>query len=117
LPALGPYSRDIVLAKVDGRSREGRLLKQVRQALTAQLGGKLTPSQKLLVDRAAMLQLRCAALDGRILDNTFTGYDNNSYVAFSNGLRRCLEALGLETPIAPPTQSFNDYIAAKGTTA
>src|SRR5271168_122277 len=98
MPRLGPYSREIVLARPDGRSREGRLLKQVRRALIAQLGGeaKLTPSQRLLVDRCAMLQLRLAVLDGRIVDGSFTGYDNNSYVAFSNGLRRALEALGLE---------------------
>jgi hypothetical protein len=92
-------------------------MKQVRRALTAQLGGEaqLTPSQQLLIERACYLQLRCAALDGRIVDGSLTGYDNNSYVAFSNGLRRCLQALGLEGAVdaRPSAMSLSDYLASK----
>jgi hypothetical protein len=119
MPRLGPYSREIILGKPDGRTREGRLLRQIRRALTEQLGGeeKLTPAQRLLIERAAHLQLRCATLDGRLADHTFTGYDNAAYVAFANGLRRCLEALNLETPLAAPAPSLHDYIAQKSTAA
>jgi hypothetical protein len=119
LGKLGAYSREIILAKVYGRSREGRLLTQVRRALAAQCGGKdkLTPAQVLLIDRAAHLQLRCAKLDARLIDNSYTPYDNNVHAAFSNALRRTLEALHLETPIAEPAPTLRDYFASKDSAA
>jgi hypothetical protein len=66
MPKLGPYSKEIVLAKADRRTREGRLLMQVRTELTRQLGGEanLTAMQRALIERCAMLQLRVAALRG-----------------------------------------------------
>jgi hypothetical protein len=109
---LGAYSKEIVLARPDGRSREARLLKQVRQQLTRQLGGRLTPAQTALIERAAMLQLRCAVLDGKVFAGTFSEYDAKTYLAFSNSLTRTLKALGLEaTTAAPP--SLSDYLASK----
>jgi len=119
LPKYGAYAREIVLGKVDGRSRQGRLLTQVRRALIDQCGGKdkLTPAQVLLIDRAAHMQLRCAMLDARLIDGTYTPYDNSTHAAFSNALRRTLLALHLETPIAAPTPRLADYIASKGAAA
>jgi hypothetical protein len=102
----GAYSREIRLGRVDGRSKEGRLLLQMRAVLTAQLGEHLTPQQTVLIERAAFLQLRCAALDARILDGTFTDYDAKTYLAFSNSLTRVMVALGLGAPTAadkPPS--------------
>lgn len=95
------------------------MLTQVRRALIEQLGGeiKLTPAQRLLVDRAAHMQLRCAKLDARLIDGTYTPYDNSTHAAFSNALRRTLLALHLETPIAGPPLSLSDYIAQKSTAA
>ena len=51
-----------------------------------------------------MLQLRCAALDRRIVDGEFTDYDAKSYLAFTNSLRLILKALGLQAPasLTPP---------------
>src|SRR5436305_832073 len=54
MPALGPYSQATRLARVDGRSREGRLLRSVRDELTTQIGNP-SPAQKALIDRAAWL--------------------------------------------------------------
>ena len=62
MPALGPYSRATRLAHVDGRSREGRLLRSVRDELTNQIGNP-SPAQKALIDRASWLSLRIAQLD------------------------------------------------------
>jgi hypothetical protein len=95
MPKLGAYSKEIRLAKPDGRTREGRLLRQVRNKLTEELGGKPTWMQAAMIDRAAMLQLRCAALDRRIVDGEFTDYDAKSYLAFTNSLRLILKALGV----------------------
>lgn len=111
---LGPYSKEIILGKTDGRTKQGRLVNQVRRALTQRLGGedKLTPEQRLLIERAAHMQLRCAMLDARIAKGTFTQNDNNAYVAFSNGLRLCLQTLALDYPASgAPPQSLAEIIA------
>jgi len=110
LPKLGPYSKSIVLARPDRRSREGRLLKATRLALIEHLGGEdaLTPTQRSLVERAAYLQLRCSVLDRRIVDGTFTHYDAKSYLAFSNSLVRTMKALGLEGR-ADKLPTFSEY--------
>jgi hypothetical protein len=109
VPKLGAYSKEIVLARPDRRSKEGRLLKQMRQALIAHLGGegRLSAPQRVLVERAAMLQLRCAVLDRRMLDGTFTEYDAKTYLAFSNSLTRTLSALGLAPAAAPPADPMD----------
>jgi hypothetical protein len=90
----------------------------MRERLTEELGGagRLTARQRVLVERAAYLQLRCAVLDKRIADGTFTDYDSKTYLAFSNSLRRAMEALGLERVIEPqPTLAdiMNDIASAK----
>ena|SRR5271170_2684935 len=108
---LGAYSRAIARAKgIDGRTTEGRLLNATRRALTAHLGGedRLTAPQRALVERCAMLQLRIAALDARIIDGTFTEYDSKVYLAFSNSLTRTLTALGLTPASAAEPPGLDD---------
>src|SRR5271165_6267793 len=100
---LGAYSTAIRIAQgIDGRSKLGRLLIATRRALAAHLGGedRLTAPQCALVERCAMLQLRLAVLDERIVTNTFTEYDAKTYLAFSNSLTRTLVALGLQPAAA-----------------
>jgi hypothetical protein len=46
-----------------------------------------------------MLQLRCAVLDQRVVDGSFTEYDAKN-LAFSNSLSRTLAWLGLEPAAA-----------------
>ena len=108
MPKLGPYSRDIVLARPDGRTKEARLLKQVRQELTRHLGGKLTAPQRALVERAAYLQLRRAVLDQHMIDGTFSDFDSKQYLAFANSLRRALSSLGLDASAAEKPPSLDD---------
>jgi hypothetical protein len=100
MPRLGPYSKEIKLAKPDMRTREGRLLKQMRARLTEQVGGSPNWAQQALIERAAWLQLRCAALDQRILDGTFTQNDSNCYLAWTASLARMLARLDGALPEA-----------------
>jgi hypothetical protein len=104
MPKLGPYSREIILARPDMRSKKGRLLKQVRTGLIAHLGGeeKLSAPQRALIERIAMLSLRCALLDQKVVDGTFTEYDAKTYLAFTNSLTRTMTALGLERAAPRP---------------
>jgi hypothetical protein len=60
-PAIGPYSRPLALAKLDGRTREAALVRRVRAELTAHVGGNPTFPQRMLIDRAAVLALRMPA--------------------------------------------------------
>ena len=94
---LRPYSQQIILAHHDGRSKAGRLLKSVRKTLIEHLGGedKITPLQRALVERAAMLQLQVSALDKLIIDGAHMEYDAKTYLAWSNSLTHTLRALGL----------------------
>src|SRR5215471_5782905 len=110
MPKLGAYSKEIVLARPDRRTREGRLLKQMRQELTRHLGGKLTPPQRVLVERAAMLQLRCAVFDKKIVDGSFSEYDSKVFLATSNSLSRTLKTLGIEA-VPDSANPLDDHIA------
>ena len=101
MPRYGAYSKEIRLARPDGRSRQGRLLTQMRRQLTAQLGGNPTPTQVVLIQTAAMLQLKCATFDQKIIDGTFSDYDSKVYLAYANSLRRTLDSLGLAAAPAP----------------
>ena len=116
MPQLGPYSKEIVLAKPDMRTREGRLLRQMRSELARHLGGRLTATQTVLVERAAMFHLRCAMLDAKILDDTFSEHDAKPYVAFSNSLTRTLAALGMQPAAAKPAWIEPLYEALDGVT-
>ena len=116
MPRLGSYSNEIVLARPDMRSKQGRLLKQMRTELARHLGGILTAPQRALVERAAMLQLYCAVLDAKILDDTFTEHDAKPYVAFSNSLTRTLAALGMQPAAAKPAWVEPLYEALDGVT-
>jgi hypothetical protein len=80
----------------------------MRRELIRHLGGTVTPVQRAMIERCAMLQLRCAALDRKILDGTFSEYDSKVYLAFSNSLVRTLKALGIQPAAA--TQKPMDAI-------
>src|SRR5204863_8557833 len=101
MPKLGAYSKEIILARPDKRTREARLLKQMRQELSQHLGGKPTPMQRALIERAAMLQLRCAKFDEKIINGSFSDYDSKAFLASSNSLTLTLKALGLQLAAAP----------------
>jgi hypothetical protein len=98
MPRLGPYSKEIKLAKPDMRTREGRLLKQIRARLTEQVGGAPSWGQQALIERCAWVQLRCAALDQRIIDGSFTQNDSNCYLAWASTLARLLARLDIAAP-------------------
>jgi hypothetical protein len=103
---VGVYSCNTTLANLDKRSRYGRLIRQVRQDLTDHIGGNPTPVQRMLIERASMLQLRVAMLDRKIIDGEIlTVMDNNQYLAWSNSLVRTLAQLGLDATTTPPTLS------------
>jgi hypothetical protein len=106
---IGVYSSAPVLRKLDKRTREAGFMAWVRHDLTTHIG---TPSvtQKMLIDRAAVLSLRLAKLDAKIIDDApFTQHDTNYMIAWQNALTRVLVALGVHGEASRSTTSIADY--------
>jgi hypothetical protein len=114
---LGPYSRLIdrgaVGGLIDGRSREGRFLRQYEKQLLDHVGNNPSVTQRCLIQRAARLALHLELMDERSLagDHVFTTHDHLHYVSWSNALARHLGRLGL-TPTAQKPPSLADHLAA-----
>ena len=108
---IGPYSWPTTLAKVDGRTKAAGLMKMVREDLLEHVGGKPTVVQKMLIERAAVLSLRLATLDQKIIDDGhFTEHDSNHAIAWQNSLTRVLVALGVKGEAAPAISSLAEYL-------
>lgn len=123
LSALCPYKMDMkqisprcgpdALAKRDGRTREAKLIRQVREELIAHVGGKPSATQRALIERAVNLSIRIAIMDERFAETGHqTELDSRTYLAWSNTLTRTIRSLGLKGP-ASRTPTLADYIAAK----
>lgn len=90
---LGPYSRPPALAALDMRSREGLLLRRVRAELTAHVGNP-SATQRILIERAAVLSLQIAMLDAKHAAGGLTSHDQREYLAWTNALTRLMRHLG-----------------------
>jgi hypothetical protein len=97
---LGPFSRVHHLASVDGRSQVGRYVRQLRRQLSEHVGGSPSIPQRVLIEQAAIKAARIGLLVDKILTSADPDVDlaTRCYLAWSNSLRRDLEALGLVKP-------------------
>ena len=89
---------------LDGRTREARLLKQIRRDLTAHVGGVPTATLAGLIERAAWLTLHLTMIDGKVAAGSrLTDHDARSYLGWANALSRILRQIGLSAakPKAP----------------
>ena len=101
--------------QIDGRSREGRFLRDVERELVAHVGGKPTVTQKLLIRRLARGLLRLELLDERITRGELNDHDARTFSALSNAVRLTARELGVQAAASvekPP--SLDAYLAAKG---
>ena len=71
--------------QIDGRSREGRFLRDVERELVAHVGGKPTVTQKLLIRRLARGLLRLELLDERITRGELNDHDARTFI----GAQQC----------------------------
>ena len=95
---LGPYSthlRALSSDRLDGRTREARVLKATRNELIKLLGRSPNAGELAFIERLAWLQLRLAALDRKLLDGDFTEFDASVYNAHVNSFGRALVKLGV----------------------
>ena len=99
---LGPYSRPSALAKIDGRRREARLMRDLRAELVAHVGGKPSATQTALIERVCWLGLHIAMMDRRTaVRRAMTERDGREYLAWVNSQGRLLRQLGLKGAPAP----------------
>jgi hypothetical protein len=91
---IGPYSGQFSLVKVDGRTKEAALIRDVRDELTRYVGGKPNVVERALIERCCWLSLRIALLDRKLASgHDFTQIDSNVYLAWVGSLRRTISCL------------------------
>jgi len=116
--AIGPYSGPVTLSKIDGRTKEARLIRETRAELTAHVGGKPSATQRQLIERVCQLTLRVCAMDRKFADaGAHTLHDTNQYLAWSNSLGRALRDLGMKAAVNRSTPGLQEYLAARTTAA
>jgi hypothetical protein len=108
---IGPYSKEGVLARIDKRCREALFLRRMTEELIEHVGGNPSAAQRALIERAAMLSLRLAMLDQRVITDTMSSEVAGEYLAWSNSLTRTMCALGLEAVQQRP--SLAQYLSQR----
>ncbi len=111
---VAPYSRPATLAKLDGRRREARLMREARAELVAHVGGNPSATQRALIEQCVQLRLRLAVMDRAFAEagGAMTAHDSRTYLAWSNSYSRTLRQLGLKGAPAP-VATLAGYLAAK----
>jgi hypothetical protein len=60
------FMRGVIADTVDGRSREGRLMRHLEAELTAHVGGNPSVVERALIERAVWQTLRVAVYDAKL---------------------------------------------------
>src|SRR5947209_5130888 len=78
------------LPVTDGRSAEAIRLKRIKADLTRHVGGNPSETQKILIERCAILTLRLHLMDRKSMENagTMAAHAQREYLAWSNALER-----------------------------
>ncbi len=94
--------------KIDGRTKFGRAVSDLRNSLTTDLGECLSTQKALLVDRIIFKVLKLCSYEAHSLK----GDDSSMkcYLAMANSLRLDLQSLGLERREMEP-EDLKKYLA------
>ncbi len=83
--------------KMDGRTQIAKAMKKLRDELFAHCGGNPTVGEQILIQRVIAKTLICHLYETSTLSNpTNPPGSRDYYLAYSNGLRLDLQALGLK---------------------
>src|SRR5436305_1734260 len=99
---IGAFSRRLSLSDLDLRTNAGKFANSIKEGLEAQIGNPAA-GQQILIKLVAIKVLRCEMMFDQVLSNPRGGdlqdRIENYFLAWSNSIRRDLEALGvLDTP-------------------
>jgi hypothetical protein len=107
---IGAHSRRIALGQIDGRRREARLMREIRDELIQHCsGGKPSAVQRRLCERAAALALRLALMDEKA--DALSERDGRQYLAWHSAYVRTLKAIGMK-PVAERVPTLAEHLAA-----
>ncbi|MDE1906711.1 MAG: hypothetical protein KGH75_09725 [Rhodospirillales bacterium] len=110
---ITPHSRPGKLAILDGRRAEARRMKEIRLELAQHVGGKPSATQRLLIDRVAMMMLRMELMDKEALNGTpMADRDQRAYLGWANAVSRALRHLGLKG-VDGKAPGLADYLNAR----
>ncbi len=97
------------LSNLDGRTREGKIIKQIEAELATAMGAP-TPQEILLIQRVAVKALKCHLAERHFLGNNGnTVRLEKDYLSWTNSLRADLQLLGLQRR-AKPVQDLQAYL-------
>ena len=101
-----------MLAKLDRRTKESRLMAAARAELVRHVGGAPTSVQRTLIERAARLQLYIEVMDRETLETgTMSERASRQYLAWTNSLRLTLRELGVKAAPAAKLPDLSDIVA------
>ena len=105
-----------MLAKLDRRTKEARLLEAARASFTRHVGGAPNDIQRVLIERASRLMVYIETMDAQALeDGTMSERNSRQYLAWTNSLRLTLRELGLKAAPAEKLPDLRDILAEHGT--
>lgn len=119
---VGPFSRERSLSNVDGRTQAGRVLRAYEADLLKEIGPKATVAHRMLAKSAALKATRITLLTKKLLDDgTLAEGSDPLMLAWMNGLRADLIALGLLQPLSAkgakqakkPADALEAYLAGR----
>jgi hypothetical protein len=95
---IGAFSKRLAFSDLDGRTNAGKFVNSIKSDLEAQIGNP-SPGQQILIKLIAIKVLRCEMMYDQVLSKP-NGGDlqdrvENYFLAWSNSVRRDLEALGV----------------------
>jgi len=95
---IGAFSKRLSFSDLDGRTNAGKFVNSIKNDLEAQIGNP-SPGQQILIKLVAIKVLRCEMMYDQVLSKP-NGGDlqdrvENYFLAWSNSVRRDLEALGV----------------------
>jgi hypothetical protein len=103
-----------MLARLDWRTREAKLLVAIRAELVAHLGGKPNAVQRALIERAARLTVYIETMDRQALEEGGMSERNSKqYLAWIGQLRLTLREIGIDRVEPDKPASLSDYLAGK----
>jgi hypothetical protein len=110
---LGPYSRKLHRGAigdcVDGRSAEGRFIRDLEKQLVDHVGGSPTITQRLLIERVIRINIQLGALDQKVASGCWTDHDARTHAGLQNAYRLTMRELGLKAAAARQVDAL-EYI-------
>jgi hypothetical protein len=105
-----------MLAKLDRRTKEARLLEEARASLTKHVGGAPNDIQKVLIERASRLMVYLEVMDRQALEEgSMSERNSRMYISWQNSLRLTLKEIAAQTsvPAKGDAATLADYLATK----